>query len=124
MNYAEAIFIYLRTLFSAIKRGVSMKRAQGLPISTIIIAALGIMVLVVMAAIFSGQIGKFGRAASECPGRCYKASPPAENAGLFQTNDCNEFETELSGSYIPRGMPSNVQDPSGYRCDSCCIVSG
>jgi len=41
-----------------------MRRAQGLPISTIIVAALGILVLVVIGAIFGGQIGKFGRAAS------------------------------------------------------------
>lgn len=113
-------------------------RAQGLPISTIIIAALGILVLVVLGAIFSGQIGKFGRAASECPGRCYlsesklqdlrveasRAKVPVDPATLYSTSDCNpELETRLSGSFTPRNLPK-ISDPSDWRCQSCCIVTG
>lgn len=113
-------------------------RAQGLPISTIIIAALGILVLVVLGAIFGGQIGRFGRAASECPGRCFMSDSGLQNlrveaaqarvavdpGTLFQTNDCNpEMETRLSGSYTPRNMPK-VDDPTAWRCQSCCIVTG
>ncbi len=103
-----------------------MKRAQGLPISTIIIAALGILVLVVIGAIFSGQIGKFGKAASECPGRCYKLNPPPEGTGLgiYSNQACNpEFETRLSGASIPRNMPK-TDNPSPWRCDECCILTG
>lgn len=102
-------------------------RGQGLPISTIIVAALGILVLVVIGAIFGGQIGKFGRAASECPGRCYKLNPPTEAPpGLYAENSCSEFETELSGSTIPKNMPKlrGDQDPSEWRCDQCCILTG
>lgn len=103
-----------------------MKRAQGLPISTIIIAALGILVLVVIGAIFGGQIGKFGKAASECPGRCYKLNPPADALGLgiYSDRPCDrEFETRLSGGSIPRNMP-NTDDPAAYKCDECCILTG
>jgi len=101
-------------------------RAQGLPISTIIVAALGILVLVVIGAIFGGQIGKFGRAASECPGRCLNVNPPQDAPpGLYyDERTCNEFETALSGSHIPRGMPSNVDNPGEWRCGQCCIVTG
>ena len=113
-------------------------KAQGLPISTIIIAALGILVLVVLGAVFGGQIGKFTRAASECPGRCYlsdsslqdlrveaaRARIAVDPATLFQEKDCNpEFETRLSGSFLPRNLPK-VDDPSLWRCQSCCIVTG
>ncbi len=102
-----------------------MKRGQGLPITTIIVAALGILVLVVIGAIFGGQIGKFGRAASECPGRCYKLNPPAEAPpGLYSPDPCGpDFETRLSGSHIPKNMPK-VDNPSPWTCDQCCIVTG
>jgi hypothetical protein len=101
-------------------------KGQGLPISTIIIAALGILVLVVIGAIFGGQIGKFGKAASECPGRCYKASPPAgAMPGVFEPNKCSaDFETRLSGAYLPRNLPSKVDNPGDWRCDECCVQTG
>lgn len=103
-----------------------MTKAQGLPISTIIVAALGILVLVVIGAIFGGQVGKFGRAASECPGRCLKLNPPVEAPfGIYAVEpQCSEFETQLSGAHIPRNMPSNVDNPAEWRCDRCCIVTG
>lgn len=36
------------------------KKGQGLPLTTIIIAAVGLIVLVVLVAIFTGRIGGFG----------------------------------------------------------------
>ncbi|MCX6708085.1 MAG: hypothetical protein NTW67_00345 [Candidatus Woesearchaeota archaeon] len=101
-------------------------KGQGLPISTIIIAALGILVLVVIGAIFGSQISKFGKAASECQGRCYKASPPVGvMPGVFDPNKCNaDFETKLSGAWIPKSMPSKVDNPGEWRCDECCILTG
>jgi len=103
-------------------------KAQGLPISTIIIAALGILVLVVIGAIFGGQIGKFGKAASECPGRCLKVNPPSNPMGAAfvtgQGAECNDFETRLSGSTLPRNMPTKVDNPAEWTCDACCIMTG
>ena len=100
-------------------------RAQGLPISTIIVAALGILVLVVIGAIFGGQISKFGKAASECVGRCYKLNPPSDAPlGIYSDNPCDaDFETRLSGDTIPRNMPK-TDNPSAWRCDECCILTG
>jgi len=99
------------------------RKAQGLPISTIIIAALGILVLVVLAAIFSGQIGKFSIAANACPGRCYKADIPTGGEGYYSANTCNpEFERNLGRGYIPQNMPTGA-DPSAWRCDQCCITT-
>lgn len=105
-----------------------MRRGQGLPITTIIIAALGILVLVVIGAIFGGQIGIFGRAAKECPGKCMKATFPADiqnpDAYFVQGTSCDpEFETSLSGTWIPRGTPKNAE-LSTWRCDKCCVATG
>lgn len=99
-------------------------KGQGLPISTIIIAALGILVLVVLGAIFSAQTGKFTRAANECPGKCYKAGtwPAGASEMQFSTEGCNEFETRLSGTFTPKNMPSRA-NPTEWRCDECCIVT-
>jgi len=100
-----------------------MKRAQGLPISTIIIAALGILVLIVLAAIFSGQIGKFSAAANACPGRCYKVDLPSHPQAsiLYSSNTCDtQFERNLGRGYIPQNIPSGV-NPADWRCDECCI---
>ena len=105
-----------------------MKKAQGLPITTIIIAALGILVLVVVGAIFGGQIGTFGRAAKECPGVCVKASIPADVVNpetyFVDKSGCDpDFETRLTGVWIPRGMPSG-KEVSEWRCDACCVPTG
>ncbi len=52
---------------------MSQKRGQGLSLTTIVIAALSILVLVVLAVIFTGRIGKFTQEADSCGakgGRC------------------------------------------------------
>lgn len=41
------------------------KKGQGLPLTTIIIAAVGLIVLVVLVAIFTGRIGGFGKGVAE-----------------------------------------------------------
>lgn len=106
-----------------------MKRGQGLPITVIIIAALGILVLVVIAAIFGGQMGKFGRVAGECSGKCVVKAKPINAAPSAQfvvraDGECNyDFETKISGTYIAKGTPKSV-DLDDYRCDACCIATG
>ena len=50
-----------------------MIRAQGLPISTIIIAAMGLIVLIILSFMVVQKVGVFGKGASEvseqeCPG--------------------------------------------------------
>lgn len=106
-----------------------MKKAQGLPITVIIIAALGILVLIVVAAIFGGQIGKFGRITGECRGVCVvKAKPidasPSAQFTVRASGECNaEFETMLSGTYIAMGTPKDV-DMNDYKCDACCVATG
>ena len=106
-----------------------MKRGQGLPITVIIIAALGILVLVVIAAIFGGQIGKFGRVTGECAGKCVVTARPigASPAAQFVVRAdgaCDpQFETKISGTYIAKGTPKDA-DLADYVCDACCVATG
>lgn len=104
-----------------------MRRAQGLPITIIIIAALGILVLIVIGAIFGVQITKLGRAASECPGTCIKPTLPDDVGQLTylfrEGSQCLEFETELTGTFIPKGLPRD-KDPDEWKCLKCCVPTG
>jgi len=42
------------------------KKAQGLSLNVIIIAALALLVLVILAVIFMGRIGMFGKESGDC----------------------------------------------------------
>lgn len=103
------------------------KKAQGLPITTIILAILGIVVLVILFAILTGRMAIFAGAANECPGVCLahptdvqkvEASPAA---GVLETDraDCNPVtEKQLYGSFIASGIRGKDNKP--VVCDTCC----
>jgi len=106
-------------------------KAQGLPITVIIVAALGLLVLIIIAAIFSGQVGKFGRVASECPGTCV-GSDQADAVGgntanllkLRSTgNECPSLTSEISGLYINKGQ-TGVEPKDLRYCVRCCVSVG
>ena len=55
-----------------------MKRAQGISINVIVIAAVALLVLVVLAAVFLGRFGGFSAESSSCKsqgGTCQGACP-------------------------------------------------
>lgn len=116
----------MRLLPQPMKLFTPTKRAQELPITTIIVAGLGVVILVVVAAIFSGKIGAFGRISSSCPGTCVMKSKPADLPSEVQVRvdeACQaEFETKLTGVYIPKDLPKDKTGPS-YLCTACCINS-
>lgn len=75
-----------------------MKKAQGLSLNTIIIAALVIMVLVILALVFTGQMGSFGEETGSCSGKGGKCR-----------GDCNDDE---------------IPNPLGGECpdgETCCV---
>ena len=47
-----------------------MKKAQGLPITTVILATLGLLVLVILFAITTGRLTIFNIGVQTCPGSC------------------------------------------------------
>jgi len=91
-----------------------MKKAQGLPITTIIIAALALVVLVVLFAIFTGRIGIFAREVQSCSNPCVE-STACETAGGFS----------LPGEYInPENRAEKCGKPSDQKMPAhakvCC----
>jgi hypothetical protein len=103
------------------ERGVRMdKRAQGLPITTIIIAILGLVVLVILFAITTGRLAIFGRATAECQGTCvgeYTGASPAVDA-----RQCDpSFERPIVGTYIKAGQAQNTPPEQTLKCTRCCV---
>lgn len=65
------------------------KKSQGMPINVIIIAALALIVLFVLAAIFTGRIKIFSESLQSCAakqGQCYKDKCPPNTALVINTN--------------------------------------
>lgn len=109
-----------------------MDKGQGLPITTIVIAALALVVLVILFAITTGRLAIFTGAASECGGVCVVDSPPAgasvapgilEWPGTPATRNqsvCHDtYEQKVQGKYIARGVRGAEDKP--ITCKVCCI---
>lgn len=75
------------------------KAGQGLSITTIIIGAIALIVLVVLIAIFTGRFGLFSKGLESCLGECSK--------------------TPCTGASIP-GTDCKKQGKGDY----CCIMLG
>jgi len=61
------------------------KKAQGLSINVIIIVAISLIVLVVLVAVFTGNLGKFSGTVSGTTGDSTKAC--ADQSGSFKVQD-------------------------------------
>jgi hypothetical protein len=109
-----------------------MSKGQGLPITTIIIAALGILVLIIIAAIFSGQIGTIGRITAVCP----VGNPCVEQTGITSARTefeklgtengprCPEGSTPLSEIRVKPGQPKDRPADETIYCAPCCVPVG
>ncbi len=93
------------------------KKAQGLPLNTIILALLGLAVMVLIIAAMTGRLGGFIKATAECPGRCTPHdTPPSRD---FDRDACHPtMEAEQTGNYIQRGTKGS-QVPK--ECEKCCL---
>jgi len=109
-----------------------MDKGQGLPITTIVIAALALVVLVILFAITTGRLAIFTGAASECGGVCVVSD--LHNAPLTPgalelsttaprngTNLCTAYEQKVQGGYIARGIRTPTPDNKPITCAACCI---
>lgn len=109
-----------------------MDKGQGLPITTIVIAALALVVLVILFAITTGRLAIFTGAASECGGVCVVGGAPSlilkATPGLLEwptdpvsrtSAACADYEQIVQGKYIARG----IRDPNDkpITCAKCCI---
>jgi len=58
------------------------RKAQGLSINIIIVAAIGLLVLVILAVVFIGRLGITTKSVNECQGACIQSSDDC--TGQFQ----------------------------------------
>ena len=82
------------------------KKAQGLSLTTIVVAALAILVLVVLAVIFTGRIGKFTKEAESCNakgGRCIAAADCGEDSEIMEIYSCRDTEVKCCISKVVLG---------------------
>ena len=97
-------------------------RAQGLPITTIILAILGLVVLVILFAITTGRLSVFSGAVNECPGLCkvsdIPAGVPASSALMIGVGCDTSQEQPIAGNFIARGVRAENNKP--IPCGSCC----
>ena len=96
---------------------IIIKKAQELPTTTIILAAIGLVVLIILFAFVTGRLGYLGRGLSECPGQC---------VGQFVGNDVDttaecdpSISKELVGDFIQSGQ-KGVPVNSIRKCSKCC----
>ena len=78
-----------------------MKKAQGISINTIIIAALGLAVLVVLFLIFTGRIGIFAGGvdkAQTCTSICQAGGKSFQSAANID-KQCQTGQSYASGTY-------------------------
>ena len=96
-----------------------MKKAQGMSLNVIIIAALGLLVLVVLAIIFTGRTGIFVKESDKCDvkygttGRCVAATTDCTQNGPY--NKIVSGACDLNGD---KKFNFNNVDNDGY----CCVT--
>ncbi len=88
-----------------------MKKAQGISLNVIIVAAIALLVLVVLAFIFTGRIALFSKGLADCD----------EVAGASCEYDCSD----LGEGYI-KDPTRACFDASGdvIQGESCCVKVG
>jgi len=79
------------------------KRGQGLPMNTIVIAAIVLVVLVVLIMIFTGSMGQFTGKLKDCN----------QNGGICQKDPCSADQVE-----IKRTNCKDIDSDKPY----CCIT--
>ncbi|MBW2987918.1 hypothetical protein DRJ48_00450 [Candidatus Woesearchaeota archaeon] len=74
---------------------MSSKKAQGLPLNVIAIAAILIIVLIVLVLIFTRQAGEFNKATNECEVRGGVCLPKGNCKGAMLNIGCDGMSREV-----------------------------
>ncbi len=91
------------------------KKGQGMSLNVIIIATLGLLVLVILAAVFVGRTGVFTKSVDRCSGNCVAAK-----------NDCaGTYDKIASGScdLDGDGKPTDNSFVAKNEKDGFCCIS-
>ncbi|MBS3126017.1 hypothetical protein J4453_01060 [Candidatus Woesearchaeota archaeon] len=89
------------------------KKGQGISITTVVIAALALVVLVVIIAVFTGRIGGFSKSLDQCPQACIPRSQCAPPNAVLPGKDCGDsvnVRNDKAGQfiYLPTGSSEMV----------------
>ncbi|MBD3309823.1 hypothetical protein GF351_01245 [Candidatus Woesearchaeota archaeon] len=87
------------------------KKAQGLSMNTIIIAALALLVLVIVAVIFMVRLGIFRTEASRCE----------NNGGICKEECSGEYERHMARYWCDNDGDGNPDE--GPTVDGICCIS-
>ncbi len=71
------------------------KKAQGISVNVIIIAAIALLLLVILSVIFIGNLGQFGAGVAECENKGGKCADPGVDCGDADT-DVETYPTQYS----------------------------
>lgn len=97
-------------LFTKPDTVIKMKKAQGLPLNTIVIAVLVLLILVVLIIIFGKYIGGFAKGVKSCES--------SGGEGCF--NNCNPETLNLPAGSIIANIPGTECEDKGQKC--CKVV--
>lgn len=92
-----------------------MKKGQGLSITTIVVAAIALLVLVVLVAVFTGRIGGFSKAVADC----------SQKGGFCADKQYNEngfnYTPEPGAKTCPINAPKYFGTTNCGKDVDCCI---
>ncbi|MBI2653560.1 hypothetical protein HYX02_01990 [Candidatus Woesearchaeota archaeon] len=99
------------------------KRAQGISINAIIIAALALVVLVVLFAVFTGRFGIFSRSLNECTGTCTVKSLCTPPSAVLPDKSCGGKEGVVSSKDSYGGLIIVDVSPKSNEIVCCLKLS-
>ncbi|AJF61599.1 TPA: hypothetical protein HA239_04090 [Candidatus Woesearchaeota archaeon] len=90
-----------------------MRKAQSISINTIVVAAIALIVLVVLIAIFGGRIRNFGEDSRSCQSQ--------GGVGCFESCDSDTLVAAGNQPGIYTNLPGTDCEDQGEN-DKCCVL--
>lgn len=90
-----------------------MKKAQGISVNVIIIAAIALLVLVVLSVIYIGRMGDWGAKTADCE----------TNGGKCSISACGAANTNVA-DYPTSYSIWDCDNLAGGQAQNCCIEAG
>ena len=97
---------------------IVLKKSQGMPINVVILAVIGLIILIVLVAIFTGRAGIFSK---NVGGSC------ADQGGICSTNgECNnpQYQIKIFASgckYYERSQDGTMKEDASDKNGQCCL---
>lgn len=100
---------------------INLNKKADLSINMIIIAVLGLLILVVLAFVFSNKINLFGKGVSNCAGQC-TSDPIGQNGDPSGASLCEKLAEKDSKPYTYNPGGTCLSDTKTSK-KACCILA-